>query len=49
MTLQNKIAMITDGARNIGKSIALRLTNEKAVVSIIYSQSNEAFFIKNKL
>ena len=46
MTLQNKIAIITGGARDIGKSIALRLTKEEAVVSIIYSQSNEASFIK---
>ena len=32
MTLQNKIAIITGGARDIGKSIALRLAKEEAVV-----------------
>jgi 3-oxoacyl-[acyl-carrier protein] reductase len=42
MKFKNKIALITGGARDIGKSIAINLADGGASVIINYSQSEEA-------
>jgi 3-oxoacyl-[acyl-carrier protein] reductase len=42
MTFINKIALVTGGARDIGKSIAIKLAQQGAQVIINYAQSEEA-------
>ena len=42
MTLQNKVAIVTGGARDIGKAISLRLASEGAKVAVNYL-NNQTF------
>jgi 3-oxoacyl-[acyl-carrier protein] reductase len=39
--LSNKVALVTGGARGIGASIAKRLSDEGAAVSITYATSKQ--------
>ena len=45
MRFKNKVALLTGGARDIGKAIAIRLASEGAHVIINYAQSEEAAHI----
>lgn len=42
MTFKNKVALVTGAARDIGKSIAVKMAREGAFVIVNYSQSEEA-------
>ncbi|MDP4679742.1 MAG: SDR family NAD(P)-dependent oxidoreductase, partial [Cyclobacteriaceae bacterium] len=42
MELKNKVALVTGGARDIGKAISIKLATEGAKVIINYCNSDEA-------
>ena len=37
--LENKVALVTGGSKNIGKEIALRLASEKVNIALTYNSS----------
>ena len=41
LDLENKIALVTGGGRDIGKLISLNLASEKAIVAVNYNSSSK--------
>ena len=41
LDLENKIALVTGGGRDIGKLISFNLASEKAIVAVNYNSSSK--------